>query len=191
MLRPKSTTPLWNPMTAEKSGKRPGKGFLHKFTAHILKEGGMFYGSQSPGLPCPAAQPGRRGRTRYGLFGKPLETMGRKATGLRRLKAAMFAGPHLANHWKQWDAKPRSCGAPNAGPKVPGSLERYARRAANANHRKRWDAKLNIRGLNRRSPLKHEEGASPLGGRSTTAACQPGCRILCIRVFCKERKRNT
>ena len=129
---------------------------------------------ESPPWTCPAAERVEVGGSNpCGAVGKPWETMGRKATGLRRwgrktTPCTMFAGLHMG--------KPLE----TAGRKAAGLRPRESASGLcqpGCSHSKLPEtAGRKARGLNRWTPA--------LGAAAT---CQPSRRILCIR-FCKETK---
>ena len=127
--------------------------------------------------------------TPRGDAGKPWETMGRRARGCR---TATFAkrGPvlcsfgdaaetkgALANHWKQWDAKPEAVGRGSA-------LSSFG---CMANHGKPWGAKL--WGLRVGC-----SGGIPLNSfRRNEFSCaygSPVTGLLCVRTMQRKEEGN-
>lgn len=110
-------------------------------------------------------------------FGKPPETVGRKATGLRRPEVARLEGFQLLRYVRRAASQQTmgNRGTQSHGTKVFGAepvFQRYVRRVAI------WQTMGNY-------GTQSYKGAKASAG----ALCQPGCRIpLHLSTNCKEKE---
>ena len=89
----------------------------------------------------------------------------------------------LANHWKQWDAKPEAVGQTSA----KCGAKPYARSAAYANHRKLWDAKPEAKTrLRVMLDRLHRKPRETVGRKAR--GCGTGFRAKLVRLHGKPRE---